>query len=143
MNCVKEFQVNLTKMLELHHIGNLVDDIDSAIETYKLLFGNNCASDKVFVATQGVYVCFIDIGKSVFLELIQPIDDSSLVYKMKKKGITYYHVAYKTKDFNAASEYLISCNYKTLNVFYSEAFENKRCQFMFSPEGSMIELIED
>jgi methylmalonyl-CoA/ethylmalonyl-CoA epimerase len=129
-------------MLELHHIGNLVDDIDTVVATYKLLFGKECASNKTFVSTQGVYVCFIDIGKNVFLELIQPIDETSLVYKMRKKGISYYHLAYRTNDFDSANEYLLTCNFRTLNLFYSEAFANKRCQFMFSPEGNLIELIE-
>jgi len=129
-------------MLELHHIGNLVDDIDSAITTYRLVFGNECASKKIFISTQGVYVCFIDIGKKVFIELIQPVDETSVVYRLRKKGISYYHLAYMTKDFDGTSEFLLSCNFKTINTFYSEAFENKRCQFMFSPEGSMIELIE-
>lgn len=130
-------------MLELHHIGNLVDDIDSAVMTYKLLFGNDCASDKVFISSQGVYVSFINTGKNVFIELIQPIDESSLVFKLRKKGISYYHLAYLTNNFDSTNERLLSYNFKILNIFNSEAFENKRCQFMSSPEGNLIELIEN
>ena len=130
-------------MLELHHIGNLVDDIDSSVETYKLLYGPDCASEKTFVSTQGVYVCFVNIGKDVRIELIQPVDETSLVYKMKKKGITYYHLAYTTKTFDDTVTELLACNFKAMNPFYSEAFENKRCQFMYAPDGNLIELIEN
>ena len=130
-------------MLELHHIGNLVEDIDSAVLTYRLLYGEECASDKIFVSSQGVFVCFINTGKNVFIELVQPVDETSSVFRMRKKGISYYHLAYVTKNFETTSEYLLSCNFKVLNLFYSEAFENKRCQFMYSPEGELIELIEN
>jgi hypothetical protein len=34
-------------------------------------------------------------------------------------------------------------NYKTLDIFDSEAFEGKRCVFLFSPEAHLIELIEE
>ena len=129
-------------MLELHHIGNLVDDIDLAAATYQLLFGKNCISDKVLVSTQGVYVCFIDIGKKVFIELIQPVDKNSMVYKIRKKGISYYHLAYLTDDFDNTSSFLLSHNFRAMDIFSSEAFDNKRCQFMYTPEGSLIELIE-
>ncbi len=129
-------------MLTLHHIGNLVEDIDAALVNYKLIFGDKCASSKIFVSSQGVYVCFVNIGKDVFIELIQPAEESSVVNKMRKKGITYYHVAYTTENFDSTSDFLVSCGYKAVSLFYSEAFNNKRCQFLYTPEGSLVELIE-
>jgi methylmalonyl-CoA/ethylmalonyl-CoA epimerase len=129
-------------LMELHHIGNLVDDIDIALETYKLLFGEDSVSKKTLVTTQGVYVCFINIGKQINIELIQPVDENSSVYRLRKKGISYYHLAYMTEDFDRTSEFLLSNDFRALDVFYSEAFDNKRCQFMYTPEGSLIELIE-
>ena len=129
-------------MLTLHHIGNRVEDIDAALATFKLIYGNDCAGEKIFVSSQGVHVCFVNIGKEVMMELIQPVDEASVVSKMRKKGITYYHVAYTTTTFESTSDYLVSCDFKIVNLFYSEAFNNKRCQFMYSPEGSLIELIE-
>ncbi len=129
-------------MLTVHHIGNLVEDIDTSLETYKLIFGDNCASDKIYVSSQGVYVCFVNIGKGILMELVQPVDENSVVFKMRKKGVSYYHIAYTTNTFDKTSEFLESCNFKTMNTFYSEAFDNKRCQFMCSPEGNLIELIE-
>jgi methylmalonyl-CoA/ethylmalonyl-CoA epimerase len=129
-------------MFELHHIGSLVDDIDAAVLTYQSLFGGECASDRIFVSTQGVQVCFINTGNNVFIELIQPVDEKSTLYRMRKKGVSYYHMGYKVNNFKNTVDYLIARNFKALNAFYSEAFENKRCQFLYSPEGSLIELIE-
>jgi len=130
-------------MLNLHHIGILVNNMDDAIESYRLLFGELSVSEKIIIDSQAVNVCFVNTGNNIFLELIEAIDNNSLVSKMLKKGITYYHLAYLTKDFETDLKRLIGLYYKPYEVFYSEAFKQKRCQFLFSPVGHLIEIIEE
>ena len=129
-------------MLEFHHVGTLVEDIDSAMSTYGTIFGKSNVSGKRFIKSQNVTVCFVKTGKNTFLELIQPGGEDSVVYKLLKKGITYYHIAYVVDDYNAMKAELTERNFKALDEFTSEAFKDKRCIFMFSPEGHLIELIE-
>jgi hypothetical protein len=129
-------------LLLFHHIGSIVEDIDVAISSYKLLLGNAKISKKLFISSQNVYVCFVEIGNSSFIELVQPIDESSVVHKMRKKGITYYHLAYLTDEYDVIKNKYLDNNFKILNEFRSEAFDNKRCMFMYAPDGHLIELIE-
>jgi hypothetical protein len=59
-----------------------------------------------------------------------------------KKGTKYYHIGYLVQDFEKAVAELVNLDYKPFPEFISEAFNFKRCQFMFAPDGSLIELIE-
>jgi hypothetical protein len=129
-----------SKFMLLHHIGMLVDD--SSMKSYQSVFGDHCVSDKIIVLSQNVYICFVDIGKDVFLELIQPIDESSVVYKLRKKNVSYYHLGYTTEIFDLANKKLIEAGFRIINQFDSEAFEGGKCQFMYTPEGDLIELVE-
>lgn len=129
-------------MLEFHHVGELVEDIDAAILSYKLLFGERNISEKFYISSQGVNVCFVNVGNNGFIEIIQPCNENTRFNKMFKKGISYYHVAYLSDNFDKIRETLCALNYKNFNEFSSEAFKDSRCQFFYSPEGHLIELIE-
>lgn len=128
--------------LKYHHTGIVVKSIDEASLNYKKIFGENCLSQKYFISTQDVNVCFVDTGANTFLELVEMVGENSVVTKLIKKGITYYHIAYTTSDFEKAVEELEALNYKTMPNFKSEAFHGKRCVFLYSPDAHLIELIE-
>jgi len=129
-------------MLQLHHIGTLVDDMDSSIKRYQSLFPEGKVSDKTFVSSQGVFVCFIEVAPQVSLELIEHVGENSIVSGLKKKGISYYHLSYQTDDFEKTLALLMQLNFKQINIFHSEAFENKRCSFFMSPDMHLIEIVE-
>jgi methylmalonyl-CoA/ethylmalonyl-CoA epimerase len=129
-------------MMQFHHTGCLVEDIEESIGFYKKLFGDQKVSVPVLVSSQGVYVCFVEVGEKVYLELIQPVDETSVVFKLKSKNVKYYHVAYSTSEFDTTMAELEKEYFKVLNVFNSEAFQNKRCAFLYAPDGSLIELLE-
>jgi methylmalonyl-CoA epimerase len=128
--------------LTFHHVGLLVDDIESSAKNYAEIFGQEKVSSLIEVSTQKVKVCFVKIGENGYLELVQAIDEDSAVYKLQKKKITYYHVGYMTEDIEASVAKLEQLNYKPMDFFVSEAFGGKRCVFLFSPEAHLIELIE-
>jgi hypothetical protein len=129
--------------LTFHHTGLATDNISDAIVSYKQIFGDNCASEIYNVHSQNVNVCFIKVGESAFIELIEPSNENSSINRLLKKGHSYYHVGYLTKEIEFAVEELIELNYKPFEFFNSEAFNNKRCIFLFSPEGHLLELIEE
>ncbi|MBD0780017.1 VOC family protein [Maribacter sp. ANRC-HE7] len=128
--------------LDFHHVGVLVTDIVSSLEHFSVVFGKESISEIYEVSTQKVKVCFVKNGENSFLELVQPLGDDSVVSKLLKKRITYYHVAYKVIDIRHSIHQLEELNYKSLDVFNSEAFEGKLCAFLFTPDGHLIELIE-
>jgi hypothetical protein len=128
--------------LEFHHIGLLVESIENSIPHYSMLFGKENISDIIMVSSQKVKVCFVKNAKNSFIELVEPLGEGSKVYKLLKKGISYYHIAYKVVNIASYVTKLEGLNYKALEYFYSEAFNNKKCIFLFSPDGHLIELIE-
>lgn len=129
--------------MKLHHIGAIVDSIDDACATYSSMHQRKFEAIKIFISEQKVNVCFIQIADGVLLELIEPAGENSAIDKLKKKGFTFYHLGYKVADFEEAIQRLTEKNFKQINVFYSEAFENKRCSFLYSPEMHLIEIIEE
>lgn len=129
-------------LLIFHHVGTLVDDMENAVTNYKNIFGQNCASPVIYIESQKVSVCFIRIADNSFIELVQSRSEDSKVFNLLKKRVTYYHIGYKTDDIEVAVAELEEMGFRAMEYFYSEAFEGKRCIFLFSPEAHLFELIE-
>lgn len=128
--------------LSFHHVGTLVEDMDSAVQNYTNIFGKESASAVIRVASQQVDVCFIKVGSSSYIELVHPYSEESKVFSMLKKRVTYYHTGYKVEDIVRAVAELEARDFKAMEYFSSEAFEGKRCIFLFSPDAHLFELIE-
>ena len=129
----------LPQRLTLHHVGVLVNRIENAAEAYAELNGK--VSPPISIASQNVRVCFIDMGSGVAIELVEPLENGS-GKGLLKRGVTYYHLGYLVRDFDAALEALVELNYTHMSSFHSEAFEGRRCAFLMSPVLHLIEIIE-
>jgi methylmalonyl-CoA epimerase len=128
----------------MHHTGCLVRSIDEALDFYRATFGADKISPKIFVSSQKVNVCFIEIGPEVYIELVESADEESAVGKnMMKKGISYYHIGYMVDDFDKTMADLDELGCRHLDTFHSEAFNNKRCAFLYDTNGCLIEIIEN
>lgn len=125
-----------------HHTGMAVDSIEDTLQYYRVLFGEEKISSIYSIHSQGVNVCFVEVGPSSFLELVEAANDESSIHRMRRKGVSYYHVAYKVKDIVSCVEELEGLNFKAMSFFESEAFDNKRCIFLYTPDAQLIELIE-
>lgn len=128
--------------LNFHHVGTLVEDMNVAVQNYTNIFGKESASEVIRVASQQVDVCFIKVGNSSYIELVHPYSSESKVFNMLKKRVTYYHIGYKVEDIESAVAKLEAQEFKAMEYFSSEAFEGKRCIFLFSPDAHLFELIE-
>ncbi len=124
-------------MLVFDHVGCLVDDIGKAIDEYSK-FTISKISETYVIESQNVKVCFF--GE---VEFIQPLENSNL-HKMIKKGMNFYHIAYKSDDFDNDINALVKNNYMIVSKpFNSSAFNNKRCQFVRNNLYHLIEIIEN
>jgi len=128
--------------LKLHHIGCAVESIESSLQTYKKLFGFGEISEIYTLEDIGIRAGFVELGRGIYLELIEPIRQDSPVKSYLKKGITYYHLGYKVKNVDKVIEELLENNFKFVVSLYSPAFENRKCAFLYTPELQMIELID-
>lgn len=129
-------------LLIFHHTGLLVKSIEESLVHYSKVFGLDNISEIYHIQSQGVKVCFIKNGTDSYLELVEPVGEDSVVHKMLKKRLSYYHIAYKVKSINIAVNELECIGYKKIKSFVSEAFNGKICVFLFTPDAHLIELIE-
>ncbi len=130
------------KDLKMHHVGCLVDSISESFKSYQFLYPNAQLSIIYNIDSQKVRVAFLDLGSDVFIELVEVADDNSSLNKMKKKGVSFYHLAFTDSNFDERLSFLQDQNFRLISIFNSEAFENKRCAFLYSPEMQLIEIIE-
>ncbi|KAF0195968.1 MAG: hypothetical protein FD166_2695 [Bacteroidetes bacterium] len=128
--------------LQFHHVGTLVDNMDDAIKHYSELFGPDNISPVIAIGSQNVNVCFVKMADESFIELVESCSEDSVVARLVKKRVTYYHIGYKVDNITATVSELEQMDYRPMEYFYSEAFEGKRCIFLFSPDTHLIELIE-
>lgn len=125
-----------------HHAGCLVADIAAAVTSYEALWGQGCASPIFDIADQEVRVCFVRARPGdAALELIQPKEGTSL-HAQLGRGTSFYHIAYEVADFDAALSAATDAGCRCMKSFVSEAFEGRRCVFLFTPQRHLIELIE-
>jgi methylmalonyl-CoA epimerase len=128
--------------LKVHHIGCVVENIESAVKTYTQMLGFNNISKVYHIKSQQVKVCFVEIGIETFIEFVEPLEKDSAIGKLLKKRHSYYHTGYIVNDFETTLNDLCEKGAKLITKFKSEAFNNKKCAFIYTPELHMIELIE-
>lgn len=132
--------------LKLHHYGFLTADTAAWLAENELLFGQPFqTSPSIQIVSQKVTVTFVQQTKNaVFTELIQPAADNLALQKMITKGITVYHTGYMVpaNEFDETVRLFEEKGARALPVFNSEAFNHKRCIFLFGNSVGMIELIE-
>ncbi len=133
--------MNNTK-LRAHHIGCLTNDMQSSIAAYRKLGFQNI-SEVTFVSSQKVKVCFVEIKQGFYLELVEFSETNHALQKIFKSNNPYYHVGYWVDNIDVCIADLELEGYYIVSQFNSEAFNGKRCAFMYSPEMHLIELIEE
>ncbi len=131
------------KTLRLHHIGLIVENIDNAVEHYRLLHPNATTSPRYVVHSQGVSVLFFQVSKDLCFEFIEETRHPSAITTFKKKGINFYHVGYKSSEFDNTIKELEESGYKIFDTIISEAYQHKRVRFVLSPDLHWLEIIEE
>ncbi|KHJ37501.1 methylmalonyl-CoA epimerase [Pedobacter glucosidilyticus] len=126
----------------MHHVGCLVDSILTTFQSYQLLYPKAHLSTIYNIESQKVRVAFLNLGSDVLIELVEVADENSSLNKMMKKGVSFYHLAFIVLNFDERLELLQNQNFRLISVFNSEAFENRRCAFLYSPEMQLLEIIE-
>jgi methylmalonyl-CoA epimerase len=127
----------------IHHIGIVVSDIQAKSDIYVNTFGYTPESDIIPENNQKVIVQFLSLGETR-IELIQPMDEDSPVYKFLQKGGIINHICYETDDVDEAVKYLRK-QYRavlTYSVNWSESLEKCRYAFLAKPDGEVIELLQ-
>lgn len=127
----------------IDHIGIVVKSIETSIEHWENVFKYRKMTDVVINSRQKVKVVFLCKKNSLTIKLVEPIDESSPVYKFALKGGGMHHICFKCKDMNKELQRLAEMGLRILTEPQpGEAFENENIAFIFAKNGLNIELIE-
>ena len=85
------------QLVDVHHIGHAVTDLDAAIATYERLLGARCEHRET-VPGQGVEAASMLVG-SDRVELLAPLGEDTPVGRfLAKRGPGMHHIAYRVED---------------------------------------------
>ena len=85
----------------LDHVGIVVQDIDTSLQTYRDQLGF-ALLQRVLIPEQQVEAAFLDAGNST-IELIAPTNESSGVAKfLQNRGEGLHHICYVVADIHVA-----------------------------------------
>lgn len=123
-----------------HHLGCAVKTLESGLLTYSetLMLGRR--TNAFDIASQSVSVCFIELQKGFYLELVAPHATQTRLANYLRAG--FYHLCFLTDDLSGAQTHLKGKGFAALPAFASEAFAGELCQFFVSPELHLIELAQ-
>ena len=131
--------------MKLHHVGIVVDDIESGIQRYKALFGFVPVTEVADDPIQKVSVVLISNPEAdgAPIELIAPLTDDSPVSNILKGNMRLYHLCFlvenieeELKKFRSNGAIIIS------GPVPAELFEGKRIAFVYTPDNYVVELLE-
>jgi len=131
--------------LRIHHIGLVVDDIDTAKEMYEDIFGME-EKGRFQVDAFNADCCFLFAGNT-YLELVKPLADDGLGKFLEKRGTgTLHHICYITDDMEKAFDYFTKeKGLRSLSDEPAEAPSFKKAVF-FHPKDTgrlLVELVSE
>lgn len=128
---------------ELHHVGIVVHDIDSAAERYLAL--GFSGGERFELAEQGVVAVTFRSGAG-YVELIQPTRPDGPVAKfIAKRGEGMHHVAYRVADLEGALRELSARGVRLIDAAPRAGAHGWRIAFIHpeSCSGVLTELVDD
>src|SRR5262245_16312451 len=129
-------------LVDLHHIGIVVADIDAAVEQYVAL--GFAGGDRFEMTEQGVIAVTFRAGPG-YVELIQPTDpDGAISRFMAKRGEGMHHVAYRVSDLQGALDRLATSGVRLIDAVPRRGAHGWRIAFVHpeSCDGVLTELVE-
>jgi methylmalonyl-CoA epimerase len=131
--------------MRLHHVGVAVASIERAAEQYRQLFGIPLTGSIVDDAEQKVRVAFAEVGAGVFVEFVEGTSDDSPVSRIvKTKGGGLYHLCFLVSDIERAVEDIRQSGGRVVSEPRpAAAFDGRRIAFVYGPDRSLVEFLEE
>lgn len=89
--------------MKLHHIGIVVPNIQQSIGELTKYLTFDTISLPTLIGSQKVNVCFLKMGRP-YLELIEPVNDTSPVTNFLNKGGGFHHMCFEVADIHKEIE---------------------------------------
>lgn len=127
----------------IDHIGLVVKSIAEGIKHWQDVFEYRQMTEIVINSRQKVKVVFLCKEDSLTVKLIEPLDDTSTVYKFAMKGGGLHHICFRCHDMNQEIERLTEKGLRILTPPQpGEAFGDNNIGFVYAKHGLNIELID-
>jgi len=130
--------------MKLHHVGIVVPKIQDSLGEITKYLKFETIGLPILVGSQKVNICFLKIGEP-FLELIEPIEESSPIAEFAKKGGGIHHLCFEVKNIHQQVKEM-SKKGATVLVEPVEGFDSRLIAFvdlnMRNTKCGLIELLE-
>ena len=127
----------------IDHIGVAVEDLDAAVELYKERFAM-AEQHREVVEQQGVEAVLLEIGEG-HVELMKPLGPDTAVGKfLASRGPGLHHVAYQTKDIDAALDRAKAAGLELIDERPRIGIQGSRVAFLHPKAigGVLTEIVE-
>ena len=129
--------------LELHHVGIVVADLDTALAAYERLGFTN--GERWLMPHQQIEAVTFASGAG-WIELITPTDpDGPIARFLAKRGDTMHHVAYRANDLDGELARLKAVGVRLIDETPRTGTHGWRIAFLHpeSCSGVLTELVDD
>lgn len=127
----------------IDHVGIAVKSLDQAIASWTKAFGYRQMTEIVVNTRQKVKVVFMHKPDSLTVKLIEPLDETSPISALVRRGGGLHHLCFKCDSLGPEIERLREAGCRSLvEPQPGEAFENEKIAFLMAPDFVNIELIE-
>ena len=129
--------------MNIDHIGIVTKSLEKGIKLWIETFGYRQKTKEVVNTRQKVKVVFLEKNGSIDIKLLEPVDDSSPVYRFALKGGGLHHLCFKCDSLDSELVELKDKGFRILaGPEPGEAFDNENIAFIYATQGLNIELID-
>jgi methylmalonyl-CoA/ethylmalonyl-CoA epimerase len=131
-------------LTDIDHIGIAVDDLDTAVQTYRTLLGIE-PSHRERVDDQGVEEVLFPAGSS-YIQLLGALGPDTPVGKsLATRGPGLHHIAYRVSDINDALEHFRSEGARLIDEEPRAGSRNTLIAFVHPRPmgGVLVELVQE
>jgi len=128
--------------MQIDHIGIAVKSLEEGLRLWCDHLGYRQATDPVVNSRQKVRVVFLKKDDSIDIKLVEPVDDSSPVYSLARRGGGLHHLCFRCRDLEETLGELKNFGMRILALPQpGEAFEGEPIAFVYAGHGINLELI--
>ena len=127
----------------IDHIGIVTKSLEKGIKLWTETFGYTQKTNPVINTRQKVKVVFLEKKDSIEIKLLEPVDETSTVYRFALKGGGLHHLCFRCDSLEAQLEEFHESGIRILaGPEPGEAFENEKIAFIYATQGLNVELID-
>ena len=130
--------------MRLHHVAYTTKNLEKKVAELRDIMGFTPLAEPVFDPTQQVRIQFMDMGGGSLIELLEPRDDQSPVWRHLKTGGGLYHMCYEVDDVAETVERLRSTGevFVVCEPVAAPAIADRRVAFIVTSGRDLIEFVE-